>query len=263
MTGLVEVHHRIDGAPDAPALVLCNSLATTLTTWDPQVPTLAERFRVIRYDLRGHGGSPGGTAPFDVSDLGGDLVSLLDRLDVPRAHLCGLSLGGIAAMWVAARAPERVSRLVLCSTAPRIGTRESWRDRAATVRAHGMDAIAERVLRIWFTDAYRSRDPDGYERMRAMLRSTDADVYAAHCDLLGSTDLRPQLPAISAPSLALAGSADPSTPPILARAMAEAIHGCRVATLDGAAHLANVERPESFTRMVQSHLLDTTTQEDR
>lgn len=263
MTASVEVHHRVDGRPDAPALVLSNSLATTMAMWDPQMPALAERFRVIRYDLRGHGGSTAGTAPYDVSDLGRDLVSLLDRLDVPRAHLCGLSLGGIATMWVAATMPERVGRLVLCSTAPRIGTRESWRERAEAVRVDGMEAIAETVLRIWFTDAYRPRDPDGFERMRAMLLATNADVYAACCDLLGGTDLGPQLPGISAPSVVLSGSADPSTPPESAHALAEAIPDCRVLTIEGAAHVANVERPDDVTAAILFHLLDTTTEEDR
>jgi 3-oxoadipate enol-lactonase len=237
-------------------LVLSNSLATTLAMWDPQMPALAERFRLVRYDLRGHGGSPVPPGPFQLADLGADLVALLDRLGISRAHLCGVSLGGMAAMWAAANAPQRVGRLILCSTATRIGTRESWAQRSAAVRDGGMASIADTLLGIWFTREYRSTDPAGFERMRAMLLSTDADVYAACGDTLGRTDLRPLLASIRAPTLVVAGSEDPSTPPEEAYAITEGIRDCRVTVIPGAAHLANMERPAEVSRAILSHTLD-------
>lgn len=259
----VEVHHRVDGGGDRAALVLSGSLATTLEMWDPQMPSLIERFRVIRYDLRGHGRSPAGAAPFGVEDLGADLVGLLDRLGLERAHLCGLSLGGMATMWVAATAPERVDRLVLCATSTRIGTRQSWGERAAAVRAGGMASIADTVLGIWFTPGFRARRADDLDRFRGMLLSTDPDVYAACCDLLGRTDLADRLSSIRARTLAIAGSEDPSTPPEHARSLAAGIRGARTAVIDGAAHLVNVERPAEFDRAVLTHLLEATPEEER
>lgn len=257
MTGPVEVHHAIEGRPDGPALVLSNSLGTTMALWDPQMPALAERFRVIRYDLRGHGRSPVPPGPYEIADLGADLVALLDRLGVARAHVCGISLGGMTAMWVAANAPERVDRLVLCCTSTRIGTSESWAERAATVRRHGMGAIADTVLGLWFTPAYRSTDPEGFARMRAMLLSIPAEGYAECCDLLGRTDLAPCLASIRAPTLVLSGAEDNSTLPEQAHRIGEGIRDSMVTVVDEAAHLANVERPMEVTRFILAHLLDT------
>lgn len=205
VTGPVEVHHAVEGRPDGPALVLSNSLGTTMALWDPQMPALTERFRVIRYDFRGHGRSPVPPGPYEISAMGTDLLALLDRLGVGRAHVCGISLGGMTAMWVAANAPERVDRLVLCCTSARIGTTESWAERAAAVRGGGIRAIADTVVGIWFTPAYRSMDPENFARMRTMLLSTPADGYVECCGLLGRTDLTSCLASIRAPTLVVSG----------------------------------------------------------
>ena len=150
-------HHTVTGPRDAPVLVLSNSLGTTFGMWDPQAEALARRFRLVRYDTRGHGGSDVPAGPYAIEDLGQDVIELLDELEVARAHVAGLSLGGMTAMWLAINAPERVERLVLLSTSPRLGPPEGWADRAATVRKDGTAAIADATMARWLTADYRAR----------------------------------------------------------------------------------------------------------
>lgn len=250
----VPVAWEADGPADAPVVVLSNSLGSTRTMWERQVPALARRFRVLRYDHRGHGDSPAPGGPYTLADLGGDLLALLDRLDVPRAHLCGLSLGGMAAMWVAARAPERVERLVLCCTAARLGPAEAWEERAATVRRHGTAAVAEGVVERWFTPGYAAANPGVVRTARATVAATPAEGYASCCDAIRTMDLSGDLTRIAAPTLVLAGAQDPATPPECARDIAAAIPGARCAVLEPAAHLANVERAREVTALLLAHL---------
>ncbi len=185
----MKLHHVVDGPAGAPALVLSNSLGTTLELWEPQVAPLAERFRVVRYDRRGHGRSPVAAGATTIDDLGGDLVELLDELALERVSFCGLSLGGVVGMWLAVNAPERVERLALCCTAASFAPRQGWVDRAATVRADGIGAIAEAVLGRWFRPSFQDAHPDVVARFRAMLVSTPAEGYAACCEALADADL--------------------------------------------------------------------------
>jgi 3-oxoadipate enol-lactonase len=254
------VHHLVEGPDGAPPVVLSNSLGTTLAMWDPQVAVLAERFRVIRYDIRGHGGSPVPPAPYDIADLGTDLLALLDGLRIERASVCGLSLGGMTAMWVAANAPERVERLVLCSTSARLGPPEAWADRAAAVRAGGMATVADTVVGRWFTDGFARREPGTVARFRDMLLSIPAEGYAACCGVVERMDLVPSLGRIEAPTLILAGAADPSTPPGHAHRIAQGIPGAQLTTVE-AAHLLNVEVADEATRAVLDHLSDMRSEE--
>jgi 3-oxoadipate enol-lactonase len=258
----VSVHHVVDGPESAPALVLSNSLGTTLDVWDRQIPALTPYFRVIRYDLRGHGGSPVPPGPYDIEDLGADVLRLLDLLGVAGAHQCGLSIGGMVAMWLAASAPERVDRVVLCCTSPRFEPATMWRERAATVRAKGTSAIADAVIARWFTPAFAHGCPEVLERMRTTLGATPPQGYAACCDLLERTDLLPSLPSIHAPTLAIAGAHDPVAPPGKAHLIAAAIPDCRVAVVERAAHLANVEQPDAVSALILEHLFDGPTKED-
>ena len=250
------IHHVEEGPPGAPVLVLSNSLGTALAMWDPQVPAFAERFRVVRYDLRGHGGSVVPPGPYAIDDLGLDLVALLDDLDVPRAHLCGLSLGGLVTAWVAAHVPARVDRLVLCCTTASFGPPQAWLDRAATVRAEGMDAVGDTVVGRWFTPGWAGAHPDRMSAMRAMLVSTPPAGYAWCCEVVAHTDLRSQLPAVVAPTLVIAGADDPAVSAAQARELASTIPGARLETVADAAHLANVERPDEVTRLVLRHLTE-------
>jgi 3-oxoadipate enol-lactonase len=247
----VEVHHTVEGPDDGPVLVLSNSLGATAAMWEPQARALGDRFRIVRYDTRGHGGSPVPAGPYEIADLGRDVLALLDRLGVERASFCGLSLGGMTGVWLAAHAAERIERLVLCSTVAHYDDSGPWHERAATVRAAGMEAIADAVVARWFTDGFPR---EAISPFRAMLADTPAEGYAGCCDAIASMDLRGDLAAIRAPTLVVAGAEDPAAPPDAMRPIADGIAGSRFEVLPHAAHLANVEQAEAVSRLVADHV---------
>lgn len=249
----VRLHADISGPSDGPALVLSGSLGSTLAMWEPQMPALRERFRVIRLDHRGHGGSPAPDGPYTLPDLAGDVESVLDELGVATAHFCGLSLGGMIGMQLAADAPERVGRLVLCCTSAALDA-ASWRERAALVRAEGAQAVATAVVGRWFTEAYRDRNPEEVESLRATIAATAAEGYAGCCEAIAGMQLEGLLGGITAPTLVIAGADDPATPPDHAERIAAKIPEARVRVIDGAAHLANAEQPGAFTALLLGHL---------
>jgi 3-oxoadipate enol-lactonase/4-carboxymuconolactone decarboxylase len=251
----VELPHRIDeGPPGAPVLVLSNSLGATTEMWDPQVAALAEHFRVVRYDHRGHGDAPVPPEPYSLDDLGADVLALLDRLGAERVHFCGASLGGMVGMWLAVNAPQRVRRLVLCCTSAMLAEDHDWADRARRVRDGGSAAVADAVVERWFTAPYAKAHPDLVERMRAMVGATPAVGYAGCCEAIRTMDLRPQLARATTPTLVIAGAHDPATRPVHAQRIATLMPDCLMAVVD-AAHLANVEAPEAVTGLIRSHLL--------
>jgi 3-oxoadipate enol-lactonase len=250
----IDVHSETSGPDDAPVLVLSNSLGTTTAMWDPQVPTLAERLRVVRYDHRGHGGSPVPPGPYDLADLGADALALLDRLGVERVHWCGLSLGGMVGMWLAINAPERIDRLVLCCTSARLGPPSMWAERAATVRAEGVEAIADAGIGRWLTPGFIEREPAVAADVRAMLAATPAEGYAACCAAIEHMDLLDELGAVRAPTLVIAGTQDPATPPEHAERIVARIPGARLELVD-AAQLATIEQPAAMTELIAGHLL--------
>lgn len=250
----VELHHRLDGPNGGPVLVLSNSLGTALEMWDDQLPTLADHFRVLRYDQRGHGRTPAPPGPYTIAELGRDALELLDRLGLERVSFCGASLGGMTAMWLAINAPERIDRLALCCTSAHLPPREMWTERAATVRAQGMEAVVDGALERWFTPALANRRPEAVERTRRALLDMPAEGYAGCCEAIASHDLRRELASIRAPTLVLAAADDPATPPEHGRLIADAVPGARLVVMARARHLAVVERPEEFARELLGHL---------
>lgn len=250
------VHHAVSGPPGAPPLLLLNSLGTSLRMWDPQVPALAARFRVIRFDARGHGESPVPSGPYTIEDLGADVLALLDRLGVARAHVCGLSLGGMVGMWLARYAPDRVDRLVLCCTSARFEPPRAWAERARLVRSRGVDAIADAVVARWFTPAFARRHPARLAAARAMLAATPAEGYAACCGLIEHLDLRPALAGIRAATLVVVAADDRAAPPEHGARIAAGIPGASLAVVPDAAHLAGVERPDRVTDLLLTHLTE-------
>lgn len=240
------IAYRLDGAPAAPVLVLSNSLGTALEMWDPQMAALIERFRVLRYDVRGHGASDVPPGAYSMDRLARDAVELLDALDVERAHFLGLSMGGMVGQWLAVRAPERLHRLVLANTAMYMGPPSAWQQRIDQVLHDGMPAIADAIVERWFTPRFRASDPGAVDQVRAMLLATPAAGYAACCAAIRDMDLRPTAPLITHPALLIAGTDDPSTPPERADELAAALRvRARVVRLE-AAHLSNVEQPNAF-----------------
>jgi 3-oxoadipate enol-lactonase len=250
----VIVHHEVTGPADAPPLILSNSLGANLHMWDPQAEALAERFRLVRYDTRGHGGSPVPDGPYTIDHVGQDALALLDHLEIERAHWVGLSLGGMTGMWLAINAPERLDRLVLLCTSAKLGPPENWRERAQTVRAQGTEAVAEAGVGRWLTERFCAEHPDTAAWLRDMIEATPDSGYAACCAVIEHMDLTPGLAGITAPTLVIAGAQDPATPPEHAERIAGAVPGARLEVLDPAAHLANVEQPEAVTRLILDHL---------
>ncbi len=249
-----QVHYERSGPSEGPAVILAPSLGTELSMWEPQANRLVDRFQLIRYDLRGHGRSPVPAGPYSIAQLGADLLALLDRLELERASLCGISIGGMSSMWVTAHAPSRVDRLVVCCSSARIDPEARYGERAAIVREHGVEEIADAVLARWFTPPFAQANVDVVERMRARLLGTPREGYAGCCEALAAMDLRAALPLIEAPTLVIAGRDDPALPPEHGRRIAGAIPGSRLEVVPDAAHLANIEQPTVVGDLIVHHL---------
>ena len=244
-------HYVLEGPEQAPVVVFSSSLGTTHEMWDAQAAALNDEFRVLRYDHRGHGRSPAPPGPYTVDGLAGDVLELLDHLGIERATFVGLSLGGAVGMTLALRAPERLERLALVCTARQFGPPETWAERAATVRAEGVEAVADAALERWLTPEAPAAMR---ERLRAMLVSTPADGYASCAEAIGGHDLRGRLGGIRMPVLAVAGDGDPASPPEELRAIAGEIPGARLHVIERARHIAVVERADEFNRLLGSFL---------
>ncbi|MGH2915290.1 MAG: 3-oxoadipate enol-lactonase [Solirubrobacteraceae bacterium] len=244
------------GPADAPILLLGGSLGTTREMWAPQVASLAAAgHRVIAFDHRGHGGSPAPDGPYRIADLGGDVLTLMDRFGVARASYCGLSIGGFVGQWLAINAPDRIERLVLICTAAHLPPAQGWHERAAQVRAGGSPAVvADAVVGRWFTQGWAAAHGDEVARHREMICATPAEGYAGCCEAIAGMDLRDGLPSITAPTLVIAGRQDPSIPPEHGAAIAAAVPDARAEVLDPAAHLASVERAAEVSALIGEHL---------
>lgn len=250
------IHYVLDGPAAAPLLVLSNSLGTTLDMWEPQVAQLAAQFRLLRYDTRGHGKSTVGPGRYTIARLGRDVVALLDHLHIERAHMCGLSMGGITGMWLALNHPERIDHLVLSNTAAYIGPASNWTSRVATVQRDGLASIAAAVVSRWLTPGFADLHPERVAGLEAMLKATSAEGYVASCLAVRDSDLRTEVANITTPTLIISGSGDLPTPPSDGRFLNMSIPGSTFMQLD-AAHLSNQEQPQRFTDAVRSFLSNT------
>jgi 3-oxoadipate enol-lactonase/4-carboxymuconolactone decarboxylase len=245
--------YTIDGPNDAPVVVFSNSLGTDHTMWKPQADALAGRYRVLRYDVRGHGRSTTMATAFTMDDLGRDVIALLDALQIDQAVFCGLSMGGLTGMWLGANAPERFSKIVLANTAPKIGTADAWNARIEAVRREGMAGLVEASIQRWFTPAFAAIAGRALDDLRAVLAGLDPLGYAASCAAVRDADLRETVKAISLPVLVIAGKDDPSTSAEQGRALASAIPGATYVELP-AAHLSNREQPGRFTAALRDFI---------
>lgn len=254
MTDL-RLEYTTEGPADAPALVLGNSLGTTTAMWEPQIGSMVRHFRVVRWDLPGHGRSPRPDPPVTVETVADSVVAMLDELDVPRASYCGISLGGMVGMSLASRHQGRVDRLALCCTSAHPNRERAWLDRAAAVRAGGMSPIATPVISRWFTDRFRHDKPHIVEAMTASFLSSDVEGYALCCEALATLDLRPALAMVDAPTLVVTGADDQAIPPEHGAAIAAAVAGSRLVCVDHAAHLATIERADTITPLLLEHLV--------
>ena len=248
-----EFHIRTDGPEDAPALLLSNSLSSDLSMWDEQVPVWSKRFRVIRYDQRGHGRSVVTKGAYSMDRLGRDAVGVLDALGVRKAHWCGLSLGGMVGTWVLTHAPDRIGRAVLANTAAHMGPTELWNGRIETARRGGMEALVEPTIERWFPEHFRKTAPDTMERMRAMILRTPVEGYQGCCAAIRDMDQREAIRAVSHPVLVIIGARDPATKPADGELIASSIENAQRLTLD-TAHISNIEQPEAFASAVLDFL---------
>ncbi len=246
--------HRFDGPADAPVLVLPSSLGTTRELWAPQLDAFAREFRVLRYEHRGHGDSPAPPGPYSMAELARDAIELLDEVGAARASWCGVSLGGMVGMWLGANAPDRLDALVLACTAAQVGAPDAYRERAGFVREQGLEPVADAVVGRWFTaETFRER-PELPERFREILLDTSVEGYAGCCEALAGWDFRDRLAGVSVPTLVVATSEDEATPKPDTDLLAERIPGARLVTIEGAAHLGNLERPAEFAEAALRHL---------
>jgi 3-oxoadipate enol-lactonase len=249
----VRLYYQLSGPEDAPVLLFSNSLGTDLTMWDPQASALAHDFRILRYDGRGQGQSTVTPGPYSIAQLAEDVLSLLSTLNLSRVHFCGLSMGGMVGMTLAMRAPALLEKLVLCNTAPKIGTPETWNARIQAVRAGGMAAVVESVLERWFTPGFRAASPGAVDCTRRMLLRSPVEGYVAGCAAVRDMDARGTIANIRVPTLIISGARDPVTPPRDGRYMEQKISGSLCKELP-AAHLSNIEAVEAFTMEVSGFL---------
>ncbi len=247
------LNYELTGDAGAPPLLLVGSLGTTMRMWDPQMPAARQHFRVLRAEPRGHGGSEVRRGPYTIDELSHDVLALLDLLRIDRISYCGLSLGGMIGMWVAASAPDRIDRLALCCTSAWLPPAQAWTSRAAQVRAHGTASISEQVVGRWFTTAFRESDPATARWAADMLSTAPAEGYAGCCEAIAAMDLRAALSSITAATLVIAGSADPATPPAHGKTIAASVPGAELHLVQ-AAHLANIEAAPAVTALLMRHL---------
>ena len=247
------IHYALSGNEHSPALILSNSLGTNFSMWDAQIAAFEKQFHVLRYDKRGHGESSVPPSPYSVSELTGDIVALADFLHIDRFHFCGLSIGGMIGMTLALQSPERLQKLVVCSSAAKIGTRESWNTRIEMVRTQGMKEIARTTPQRWFTPAFIAKSPEVVAAIVRVVESMNPEGYIGGCCAVRDFDAQTRVSQIRVPTLVISATQDPAAPPSAGHFLTEHIPGSRYAELN-ASHIANIEDAPSFTAEVLDFL---------
>lgn len=250
----IDIHYEIEG--EGPVVTFSHSLGCHLGMWDDQARALAKRYRVLRFDTRGHGKTSAPAGAYSLEQLSADLLGLLDGLGIQKTHFVGLSMGGMIGQVFALAHPERVQSLVLCDTTSRYPAAAAsvWADRIRTVEAQGMAPLVQPTLERWFTAPFRERRPDFMAKVGEMIQSTPPQGYAGCCHALPKIDVTDKLGAVRCPTLVIVGESDPGTPVEMARAIQAAIPSSDLAILRHASHLSNLEQPEEFTRVLSEFL---------
>ncbi|EKJ8219075.1 3-oxoadipate enol-lactonase [Citrobacter sp. Cs237] len=248
----MELNFQIEGPDNAPVVVLSNSLGTTLTMWEPQMAALTAHYRVLRYDTHGHGETRK-RGETDLARLGQDVIALLDHLDIPTAHFCGISMGGLTGLWLACHQPQRMRSVTVINSAARIGNEAGWRDRAQQVRASGLSAIADSAPERWFSLPFRLASAETVADLCQQLVESSAQGYAACCDALATADMRDEIADIQRPVLLIAGDDDPVTTVADAQYMHQRIAGSTMVVVK-ASHLSTIEAPDAVNAALLSFL---------
>lgn len=250
----IDMCYQLDGPEDGPVLMLSNSLASNLSMWDPQVSSFTEKYRVLRYDQRGHGGTQATSPPYTFDLLLADAVALIRALGIAKVHFCGLSMGGMTGQLFGAKHPELLSSLILCDTASEMPNTAMWDERVGIARAQGMKALAPSTLERWFTESFREIAPSVMARVGAMIETTPVDGFAGCCNAIAAMNHTPLLKQIKTPTLVIVGEDDPSTTVEQAEAIHKEIAGSELHVLKYAAHLSNIEQAIDFNITVHDFL---------
>ena len=235
------------GPEDAPVVVFSHSFGTDRALWKPQAESLVTDYRVVLAETRGHGRSDAPQGSYSLEVLARDVLAVADAAGASRFHLCGISLGGQIALWVASCAADRLTSVVACNTAGKIGTAESWSARINAVRSGGMDSVREAVIGGWFSPGFAAAHPDWFATANDVFSSTSVDGYIGCCGALSDVDLRDAVSRITVPTLVIGGGRDTSTPPVQAEWLHGAIPRSELSIFEDAAHLSNLDAHEAFT----------------
>jgi len=250
----VTLNYQWDGDDGKPVLLLSNSLSTDLRMWESQIPAFTEHFRVLRYDNRGHGGSSSPDGEYSIDQIAGDAVALMDHTGVERAHVCGVSMGGMVAMWLGINAADRVGKLVMSNTSSDVSPPDPWQARIDTIQAGGMESIVEAGVERFLSEEYRAGGGDAIDLMRSMLRGCDADGYCGCVAAVRDMSLTAGLSSIQNDVLVIAGELDPATPVSHSEVMMDHLPNAEMAVIPGVAHLSNAEKPAVFNELVLNFL---------
>jgi 3-oxoadipate enol-lactonase len=252
----ISVHYVLEGPASGPVITMSNSLASNLSMWEPQMPVLTSRYRVLRYDTRGHGGTDATAGPYSLEELSEDVRALLQALGITRTHFIGLSMGGMIGQIMALKYPQMLQSLVLCDTMSRVPTeaKPMWDDRIHTAETGGMEALVEPTLARWFTEPFRQQGSPVLDQVRTMIRTTPPRGYAGCCHAIAALNLTDHLRAITLPTLIIVGEDDPATPVAASHVIHQQIRGSELVILKSAAHLSNLEQPQAFNQALTAFL---------
>ena len=250
----ITLHYADEGLPDGQPLVFLNSLGTDLRIWDGLLSHFTDEYRLIRYDKRGHGLSDAPSGPYQLADHTADLISLLDHLNIHQAILIGDSVGGMITLDCAIRHPQRVTAVIPCDTAAKIGTAIYWHERITAVRTQGIAPLAEAILSRWFSPNFISQQPAAYRGYYHMLTRTPQEGYAATCEAIRDADLREQIGQIQCPALVLCGAEDRATPPELVQELVAGLVNGRFTLIPHAGHIPSIEQPTPMAKIITEFL---------
>jgi 3-oxoadipate enol-lactonase len=249
-----EIAYRLDGPENGPVVMLSNSLATNFTMWDAQIPALTDKYRILRYDQRGHGGSQATKPPYSFDMLLEDARALIAALGLGKVHFCGLSMGGMTGQLFGAKHAEMLRSLVLCDTSSRMPDPTIWAPRIKAARGDGMASLAPSTLERWFTAPYRAKAKREIERVGAMIASTPVDGFVGCCNAIAAMDQTHLLAGIKTPTLIIVGADDPSTTVAHSEIIHREIVGSKLVVLKNAAHLSNIEQAAEFNKTLRTFL---------
>jgi 3-oxoadipate enol-lactonase len=246
----IQINYELHGKEGAPWLVLSHSLACSVRMWDPQIAALKDKYRILAYDTRGHGATEATKGAYTLELLADDLFFLLQELKIKTTHYCGLSMGGMIGQTFALKYPGVFKTLTLADTTSRYPTEAwpVWQDRIKLAETKGMEPLAQPTLERWFTEPFRKSSPGPVEAVRKLIVSTPVAGYVGCCHAIPKINLTARLKEIKCPILVIVGADDPGTPPAMAREIHDNAPGSKLVVLPQAAHLANLEQPEGFTR---------------